>query len=189
MDKQTKNNPAGSDFNEHLEFELKDPELAAYYINAAVAENDPSFLKIALGKIVKIHGPTAIAKMTNLNRESLYKMLSTGGNPGLENVIEILGACGLEISIQPKVKKQASIKSNIPYVLKEDLDEIIATTTTEAVRKAFVHFKRSEVVKAIKGRKVKSQAKKTRTTPLKNYQMATKKSSGAGQMRRSAKKT
>lgn len=188
MDKQVKNNPVGSDFNEHLEFELKDPELAAYYINAAVEENDPSFLKIALGKVVKIHGPTEIAKMTNLNRESLYKMLSSGGNPGLENVIEILGACGLEISIQPKEKKIANIKSDIPYVLKEDLDEIIATTTTEAVRKAFVHFKRSEVVNVIKGRKVKSHAKKTRTTPFKNYQIATKKN-GAGQMRRSAKKT
>lgn len=121
-------NPIGSDFDEHLESDLRDPEIAAYFINAAVEEHDPSYFKVALGKVVRIHGVTEISKMAKLNRESIYKMLGPDSNPGFENIIEILDACGLEIAVQPKgLIAEKEQKAEPQYVRRDDLIEIIET--------------------------------------------------------------
>ena len=119
--------PVGSDFDAHLESDLKDPEMAAYFINAAVQEHDPSYLKVALGKVVRIHGVSEISKMAKLNRESIYKMLGPDSNPGFENIIEILDACGLEIAIQPKGIAEKELKPESQFIRKDDLIEIFDT--------------------------------------------------------------
>ncbi len=119
-------NPVGSDFDEQLEGDLKDPEMAAHFINAAVEEHDSRYLKVALGKVVRIHGVTEISKMAKLNRESIYKMLGPDSNPGFENIIEILDACGLEITVQPKgLIAEREQKVEPQYVRKDDLIEIL----------------------------------------------------------------
>ena len=128
-------NPLGSDFDEHMEDELKDPATAAYYINAAVEEHDASYLTVALGKVVRIHGVKGIAKLGGLNRESIYKMLSPEGNPAFKNIVEILNACGLEITVQPKGQAPGAVReTNSGYVHKSDLDGIIRDTVVATVR-------------------------------------------------------
>jgi len=45
-----------------------------------------------------------ISAKTKLNRESLYRLLSTGGNPTLTSLHAILDALGLKLSVEPKKK-------------------------------------------------------------------------------------
>jgi len=119
-------NPVGSDFDEQLKGDLKDPEIAAHFINASVEENDSHYLKVALGKVVRIHGLTEISKMAKLNRESIYKMLGPDSNPSFVNIIEILDACGLKITVQPKgLIAPRDQKVDPQYVRKDDLIEIL----------------------------------------------------------------
>jgi adenine-specific DNA-methyltransferase len=50
-------------------------------INAALATSDPAKFVDALGAYARKHGMTQIARQTGLARESLYRALSSGGNP------------------------------------------------------------------------------------------------------------
>ena len=53
----------------------------------------------ALGNVAKARGMTNIAKKTNLNRQNLYKALSSKGYPKFETVIKILQALDLKLTI------------------------------------------------------------------------------------------
>ena len=94
--------PIGSDFDKHLDLELKDRDAAAVFLNEAIESHDSNYLKVALARVVRIHGFTQIAQIAGVKRESMYKMLSEDGNPGFSNIIEILDAIGLELLVKPK---------------------------------------------------------------------------------------
>lgn len=97
----------GTKFQIDLSERLKDSKFAANYIMAAIEENDSEYLAIALGEVVKAQGTSKIAKATGLSRQALYKMFSPKGNPTLQSVYSVLGAMGLQVSIEPKKKKSA----------------------------------------------------------------------------------
>jgi probable addiction module antidote protein len=44
----------------------------------------------------------AVAERAHVKRESLYRMLSTRGNPALSSLLSILHGMGLKMTIQPK---------------------------------------------------------------------------------------
>jgi probable addiction module antidote protein len=44
-----------------------------------------------------------IARELNLNRESLYRSLSTDGNPSFSTVANVLGNLGFQLSIKQKL--------------------------------------------------------------------------------------
>ncbi|WP_413578590.1 addiction module antidote protein [Bdellovibrio sp. HCB290] len=94
--------PIGSDFSEHLELELTNPESAAEYINAAVEMNDPEYLKVALGRVARARGVAQISNATKIRRESIYKLFLKEANPGLASIQQILSACGLELVVRSK---------------------------------------------------------------------------------------
>ena len=81
------------DASEHLETE----EDMAAYLEAALAENDPSLIVAALGDIARAKGMTQIAKQAGLGRESLYKALSPDGNPEFATVMKVINALGLHL--------------------------------------------------------------------------------------------
>jgi len=79
---------------------LKKTENAAAYVEAAIEEGDPAFLLQALRDIAEAHGGVArIAEKTGLNREALYRTLSSRGNPQLKSLTAILDATGLRLSV------------------------------------------------------------------------------------------
>jgi len=82
-----------------LEDNLKTPEQRAAYIEAAIEENDPEFLTVALGEVAKIEGMSAVARKTHLARENLYRAFSPGGNPTLMTVMKVLDALGLSLRV------------------------------------------------------------------------------------------
>jgi probable addiction module antidote protein len=69
------------------------------YIEEALETDDPAFIAKALGTIARARGMSRIAKKAGLSRESLYKALSTEGNPEFGTIIRVMQALGLKFSI------------------------------------------------------------------------------------------
>ncbi len=92
----------------HIEW-LKDEQNAAEYLNAALEDGDRDGLLQALRNIAEAKGGMAlVAEKAHVKRESLYRMLSTRGNPGLSNLLSILHGMGLKMTIQPEKIATAS---------------------------------------------------------------------------------
>jgi len=87
---------------DHLNKVLKDATVAAGYLNLAIEANDARQILRALGNIARAHGITNIAETLDLQRESVSRMLSKNGNPGLMNFLKILDASGLLIQVKAK---------------------------------------------------------------------------------------
>lgn len=83
------------DAAEHLE--TKEDIVA--YLEAALEDADPALVVAALGDIARSRGMTNIARETGLGRESLYKALSTEGNPEFATVLKVLKALGLRLQV------------------------------------------------------------------------------------------
>src|SRR5271168_4066575 len=69
------------------------------YMEEALETDDPAFIAKALGTIARARGMSQIAKKAGLSRESLYKALSTEGNPEFGTIIRVMHALGLKFSI------------------------------------------------------------------------------------------
>jgi probable addiction module antidote protein len=96
------------DYKEYLLEQLQDPEEAAAYLDAALQEDDPHVFLLALRDIAEAHGGMGwLAKQADLNRENLYRTLSLSGNPRFFNLLAVLDACGLGLSIHPSSKKKS----------------------------------------------------------------------------------
>lgn len=98
----------GSDVEDFIIDQLKDPELAALHIKSAIEENDPTYLAETLERVVKAHGIGKIANASKLSRQALYKILGRDGNPSYSNICAILDSLGLTIKIEAKKKKRKS---------------------------------------------------------------------------------
>lgn len=81
---------------------LQDDAEAAAYLEAAIDQDDPSALMVALRRLTEARGGIAeIAARTGLSRETLYRTLSERGNPRLSSLSAILQATGLKLAISP----------------------------------------------------------------------------------------
>ncbi len=96
------NRHKGTMFQDYLIERLRDPELTHHFILEAMEGNGPDYLKIALGDVVRAYGVGHISEQTGIARQSIYKMLSKDGNPTHQNLVAILDALGLELTIRQK---------------------------------------------------------------------------------------
>ncbi len=95
------------DYKEHLLQQLQDRKEAAAYLNAALQDEDPHVFLLALRDIAEAQGGMSwLAEEADLNRESLYRTLSLRGNPRFFNLLSVLSAIGLELSIHPKPRRR-----------------------------------------------------------------------------------
>ena len=86
--------------NDWLFEQLKDAEFAAQYLNAASEDDDPKTYLTALRKVVEARGGMAtIAEKSHLSRETLYRTLSTRGNPTIKTLTAVLKATGLRFGV------------------------------------------------------------------------------------------
>ena len=81
---------------------LKSEEDILFFLEAAMDGNDPVQIARALGVVARSKGMTEIAKTTGLGRQALYTALSENGNPTLETLMAVLGALGLELTVQKR---------------------------------------------------------------------------------------
>lgn len=94
-------------YKEHLLQQLQDRKEAAAYLNAALQDEDPHVFLLALRDIAEAQGGMSwLAEEADLNRESLYRTLSLRGNPRFFNLLSVLSAVGLELSIHPKPRRR-----------------------------------------------------------------------------------
>jgi probable addiction module antidote protein len=78
---------------------LDSTEAINAYMEEALETDDPAFIAKALGIIARARGMSQIARRAGLSRESLYKALSTEGNPEFGTIIRVMHALGLKFSI------------------------------------------------------------------------------------------
>lgn len=78
---------------------LDSDEAIAAYLDAALEEDDPTLLAAALGDVARAKGMTMIARETGLGRESLYKALSSEGNPEFGTVQKVVRSLGLKLHV------------------------------------------------------------------------------------------
>jgi probable addiction module antidote protein len=93
---------------------LKDPTEAAEYLNAALEDGEPEVFLLALRDVVDSYGGMGkLAVSTSLNRENLYRMLSTKGNPEFFSLSTVLDAVGFRLAVEPKTAVSSSAKSGV----------------------------------------------------------------------------
>ena len=87
------------DYHSSLIEDLKNPTEATAYLEVALEEGSNEEFLLALRNVAEARGISKISKESNLNRESLYKMLSTKGNPQLSSLVAVLKSMGLRLSV------------------------------------------------------------------------------------------
>ena len=96
-------------YEESLHERLKDPDYAAEYLNAHLAEDDEEAVEVflvALRDVAVAHGIVNVSKKADLGRESLYKTLSKSGNPKIATLAMLLKTMGLKLLVEPKAGKR-----------------------------------------------------------------------------------
>jgi len=84
---------------------LRNPKLAAEYLNASLAEDDQAAFMLALRDVAKARGGVSeVARQTGLNRVALSRSLSARGNPELCSLNRILEASGLRLVVASRGK-------------------------------------------------------------------------------------
>lgn len=80
---------------------LQDIEVMQAYLNKAIATGDHQVMLMALRNIAEAQedGITGLAACANLSRNSMYKILSSNGNPKLDTFLKVIHGLGLDISV------------------------------------------------------------------------------------------
>jgi probable addiction module antidote protein len=79
-----------------------DPTFAEEYLKAALEDTEePQVLLIALRHLAEAKGGIAkVAKQAGIERESLYRALSTKGNPRLSTLVAVTKAMDLKLTVE-----------------------------------------------------------------------------------------
>ena len=86
---------------ERLVDELRsDPALAAAYLSEAAEDGDPRVYLAALRTVAEAKGMAKLAKAAGVPRESLYRALSSTGNPRFSTLHAVLKAAGLKMAVE-----------------------------------------------------------------------------------------
>lgn len=92
-----------SNYDDELMEALKNPEEAAEYLNAALADPNQEVFLLALRDVIAAHGGISeLAGKATLNRVSLYRLLSKRGNPELRTLNRMLAELGFCLAIKPQ---------------------------------------------------------------------------------------
>src|SRR5258708_10031029 len=89
--------------HDYLMKHLKRPAEAAAYLSSISEDGDIKFLLKALRNVVEAQGGVGeLAKKTRLSRTTLYKTLSSDGNPEIKTLDIILRVYGIRIGFFPE---------------------------------------------------------------------------------------
>ena len=80
---------------------LDDDEALATYLSDAFETQDVAFISDAIGVVARAKGMKQIALEAGVSRESLYRALSSAGNPELGTVLKVLASMNIKISAKP----------------------------------------------------------------------------------------
>jgi probable addiction module antidote protein len=87
-------------YRDYLLETLGDPSQAAAYLNAAMEENNPELLLMALRNVAEAHGGIGVlSAAAGVNRQHVYRVLAKDGNPRLSTLASLLAAAGLKLTV------------------------------------------------------------------------------------------
>ncbi len=87
-------------YERNLKEDLLDPFEAVEYLNAALEDGSQEVFLLALKDVACAKGISEIARETKLNRENLYRILSSQGNPKLKSLSSVLHSVGLKLTVE-----------------------------------------------------------------------------------------
>lgn len=87
-----------SSYRESLLEDLTDPAEAQAYLNAALEDSGAAFLK-ALKNVSQAHGMAKVASQAGVERESLYRSLSSNGNPTWDTLLGVMESLQLKFTV------------------------------------------------------------------------------------------
>ncbi len=106
------------DYQRSLLEALKDPNETVEYLNAALEEREPEVFLLALRDVVDSYGGMGkLAASSSLNRENLYRMLSTRGNPEFFSLSTVLDTIGLRLAVETKTAVVSKTKSGVSKMI------------------------------------------------------------------------
>jgi len=82
---------------------LDDDAAIAAYLTDALETQDVALISDAIGVIARAKGMKQIAQDAGVSRESLYRALSSAGNPELGTVLKVLASMNIKLTAQPKL--------------------------------------------------------------------------------------
>lgn len=98
----TNNEVLSKSYDAFLKSELRDPELAAAYLSAAAEDGSIEQIMLALRTVAEAQGGlSAVAESAKLNRQTLYRTLSSDGNPTIATLLSVLHTLGLNLAFVP----------------------------------------------------------------------------------------
>ena len=102
MKKNTTKPPTSTvSYEEELLEALKDPREAAAFLKISLEETDPRIFLNALGRVARANGGLSLlATKSGFNRENLYRMLSSKGNPKIDSIGTVLRSLRMKLSIE-----------------------------------------------------------------------------------------
>ena len=87
----------------------KDPQFAAEYLNAVLADGEQEEVLSALRRMATAFGGVPqLAAEAELNATTLYRTLSPKGNPALKSLTALLRAMGMQLAVRPLPRKRAA---------------------------------------------------------------------------------
>lgn len=98
-------------YHQRLLEDLKDPQEAVYYLNAAIEERSEEMFLLALRDVAEAHQMAKVAEEAGVSRESLYRMLSDTGNPTYNSLTGILRALGLRLAVESEAAESEAPKT------------------------------------------------------------------------------
>jgi probable addiction module antidote protein len=81
---------------------LTDDETVIAYLEEAFADGDPATIAKAIGTVARARNMSAIARETNLSRDTLYSAFGPDGNPRLSTLLAVTKALGFELTLKPR---------------------------------------------------------------------------------------
>lgn len=87
------------DYDEFLLKSLRQPKVAAAYLNEALEENDPELFLTAYNDVARAYGFKKLAAKAKVHRVSLNKMFSKRGNPEWKSLCRVLAASHLQLRV------------------------------------------------------------------------------------------
>jgi len=69
-----------------------DPEFAIEYLTSALASGEQALALLALRRVAEAYGMANVAVAAKINRENLYRSLSSRGNPTMKTIMAVVQA-------------------------------------------------------------------------------------------------
>ena len=111
-----------SSYHDSLLNDLRDPQEAANYVNAAIEDGSTETLLLALRNVAEANKMARVAKGAGVTREAIYRMLSRSGNPRLSSLWGVFPSLGLRVTVEPVTAKTP--KRTIRRAIIEDRTEL-----------------------------------------------------------------